>query len=86
MVTNISLASGTSERIRPAASMPFTRRQPDIEHDHIRSQCLCLTDALEAIASFTNDQYVRPLSQQLAENPAERPVVLDDEHTMKSGQ
>ncbi len=59
-------------------------RQADIEHDHIRSQRLGLTNGVQPVRGFPDDLHVRPLSQQLADHPAERRVVLDDEHPVRT--
>jgi hypothetical protein len=42
--------------------------------------------ANRVVVAFADDQDIVPLSQQLAQNTAERLVVLDDEHSVKGRQ
>ena len=55
-------------------------------HDHVRSQRFRLTNGLQSVCGFADDQDIGPLSQQVAEDTSEWLVVLDDEHSVKSRQ
>jgi hypothetical protein len=71
---------------RPYSACRFDTAQPrqaDIEQHHIRPQRFGLTHGVPPVHGFPDDLQVRPLLQQLADDPAKRGMVLDDEHPVQ---
>jgi hypothetical protein len=72
--------AGSSARDAPRGLDAVHLGHRDVHQDHVRPERMRLGDRLDAVGRLANDAELDPLLQHVAEHPAYRGVIIDDEN------